>query len=137
MNRPKNSGGERDGNDDGHKDAADAVAEALNVGAAGLGALHGGDDVRQRRRLAGGGDAQDEVTVQIHRAGEKFAAGFFVGGNGFAGEHGLVHGGFAFNHHAVHRHAVAGAQRDAVADFQFGNGNHLLNFRFPISDFRF
>ena len=59
-------------------------------------------------RFAGGGDAHDEPAVQIHRAGEKFAAGFFVGGNGFAGEHGFVHGGFAFEHNAVHRHAVAG-----------------------------
>ena len=48
---------------------------------------------------------------------------FLSAGNGFAGEHGLVHGGIAFDHHAVHRHAVAGSQRDQVADFQFGDGN--------------
>ncbi len=68
-------------------------------------------------------DAHDEAAVHIHRAGKKFAAGFFVHRNGFAGKHGFVHGGFAFEHHTVHRHAVAGPQRDAVANLQFGNGN--------------
>ena len=114
---PPKRGGNGDGDDDRHEHAAHAVAEALDVGAAGLGALHGGDDVRERGAFAGGGHAHDEPAVQIHRAGEKFAAGFFVHGHGFAGEHGLVHGGIAFDHHAVHRHAVAGAQRDADRRF--------------------
>src|ERR1035441_6408256 len=101
MNGPKNSGGERDANDDRHEDIADAVAEALDVCAAGLRALHGGDDVRERGGFTSGGDAHDEAAVEIHRAGEQFVAGFFVGGNGFAGEHRLVHGGITFEHHAV------------------------------------
>ena len=123
---PPKSGGDGNGNDDRHEDAAHAVAEALDVGAAGLGALHGGDDVRECGGFAGGRHAHDEPAVQIHRAGVKFAAGFFVHRNGFPGEHRLVHGGIAFGHHAVHRHAVPGAQRDQVADFQFRNGNLLL-----------
>ena len=38
----------------------------------------------------------------------------------------FVHGGIAFGHDAVHRHAVAGAQRDEVADLQFGDGDFRL-----------
>ena len=135
MERPKNSDGKRDGDDDRHEDVADAVADTLDVRAAGLRALHGGDYMRERGRLAGGGDAHDEAAVYIHCAGKKFVAGFFVRRNGFAGEHGFVHGRLTFKHHAVHRHAVAGAERDAIADFEFGNGN--FNFGFRISDFGF
>ena len=120
---PKNSRRERNGDDHRHEDAADTVAEPLDVGAAGLRALDGGDDVGERGRLASGGDAHDKTAIQIHRPCEQFAAGLFVRRNGFAGKHRLVHGGFAFKHNAVHRHTVAGAQRDAVVDFQFGNRN--------------
>ncbi len=49
--------------DDRHKHAAHPVAEALDVRAAGLGALDGGDDVRQRGGFAGGGHAHDEAAV--------------------------------------------------------------------------
>ena len=114
---PPQRGGHGDGDNDRHKDIANAVAEALDVGAAGLRALHGGDDVRQRSGFAGSGDAHDEATVEIHRAGEQFAARFFVHRHGFAGEHGFIHGGIAFDDHTVHRHAVTGAQCDVVADF--------------------
>ena len=126
---PPKPGGDGDGDDDGHEHTAHAVAKALDVGAAGLGALHGGDDVGQRGGFAGGGHAHDEPAVQIHRAGEKLAAGFFVRGHGLAGEHRLVHGGIAFDHDAVHRHAVAGFERHEVADFQFGNGNFDFGVR--------
>ena len=76
--------------------------------------------------FAGGRHAHDEPAIQIHRAGIKFAAGLFVHRHRFAGEHRLVHGGIAFGHHAVHRHAVPGAQRDQIADLQFGDGNFLF-----------
>ena len=126
---PPQSGGDGDGNDDRHEHAAHAVAEALDAGAAGLGALHGGDDVRERGAFAGGGHAHDEPAVQIDRAGEQFAAGFFVRGNGFAGEHCLVHGGIAFNNDTVHRHAVAGFEHDEIPGLQFGNGNFNFGVR--------
>jgi len=45
------------------------------VGNVRLRALHGGDDVRQGGFLAGGGHAHDKAAIQIHRPGEKFAAG--------------------------------------------------------------
>jgi len=126
---PPQCGGDGDDNDGRNEDVAHAVAEALDVGAAGLGALHGGDDVRQCRAFAGGGHAHDEPAVQIHRAGVKFTAGFFVHRNGFAGEHGLVHGGIAFGHHAVHRHTVPGTERDPIGDFQFGDGDFHFGLR--------
>ena len=134
---PPKRGGNRNRDDNRHEHAAHAVAEALDVGAAGLGALDGGDDVRKRGGFAGGGHAHDEAAVQVHRAGEQFAAGFLVGGNGFAGEHGLVNGRIALHHDAVHRHAVAGLEHDAVADLQFGNGNLRFNCGLRIADFRF
>ena len=46
-------------------------------GAAGLGALHGGDDLRQRGGFPGGGDAHDQAAVQIHRAGINIRPRFF------------------------------------------------------------
>ncbi len=67
---PPQSGGDGDGHDDGHEHVAHAVAEALDVGTAGLGALHGGDDVGERGAFAGGGHAHDEAAIQIHGAGE-------------------------------------------------------------------
>jgi len=84
--------------------------------------------MRECGAFAGGHHAHDEPAIQIHRAGVKFAAGFFVHWHRFAGEHGFIHGGITFDHHAIHRHAVAGAQRDQIADLQFGNGdfNFLL-----------
>ena len=123
---PPKPGGNCNRSNNGHKHAAHAVAEPLDVRAAGLCALDGGNDVRQRGFLAGGGDAHDEAAVQIHRPGEKFAAGFFVGGNGFAGEHCLVHGGFALDDNSVHRHMIPGTERDAVANFQFRDGHFNL-----------
>ncbi len=105
---PPKSSGQGDQHYDRHEHAADAVGKTLDVRAAGLGALHGGDDVRQRRGLAGCGDAHHEAAAQIHRARAKFASGGLVHGHGFASEHGFIHGGIAFHRFAVGGHVVAG-----------------------------
>ncbi len=96
----------------GTKHVAHAVAETLDVGAAGLRALHGGDDVRERGAFAGCRHAHNEPTIQIHRAGKKFGANFFINGNGFAGERGFINRRIAFDDNSIHGNAIAGAQCD-------------------------
>jgi hypothetical protein len=56
------------GNDDNHRyeHAADSITKPLDVGATGLGALHGGDNVRQGRGFAGSGNAYDEPAIEIY-----------------------------------------------------------------------
>jgi hypothetical protein len=119
-------GGEGDKHYDRHEHAADAVSKTLDVRAAGLGALHGGDDVRQRRGFASCGDAHHEAAVQVHRARAKFASCGLVHGHGFASEHGFIHGGIAFHRFTVSGNVVAGPQRHQIADAQFGHGNFGL-----------
>ena len=75
---PPERRGNRDGNDDRHEDTADAVANALNVRAAGLRALHGGDDVGESGGFAGGGHAQEQTAIEVDGAGVELAADFFV-----------------------------------------------------------
>ena len=116
MCEPKNSRRQRNDDDDRHEDVADAVAESLDVGAAGLLALHGGDDVRERGAFASRGDAHDEAAIKIYGAGKKFGARFFFRRNRFAREHRFIHRRRAFDDDAIHRHALTGTKRDAVID---------------------
>ena len=114
---PPQSGGERDADNDRHEDIAHAIAKALDVGATGLRAPDGGDDVSKRGAFAGGDDAHSEAAIEIHGAGEKLAANFFINWNGFAGKRGFINHRIAFNNNSVNRHAVAGTQNNFIADF--------------------
>ena len=133
---PTKAGGERNGDDDRHEHAAHAVAEALDVGAAGLGALHGGDDVRERGGFAGGGHAHDEPAVQIHRAGEQFARRIFLS----AGTDSPVSiASSTADSPSTTTPSTGtrspGLQHDAVADLQFGN-RELRFLRVPTCGVR-
>ena len=70
--------------------AAYAVAEALDFRAAGLCALHGGDDVRQCGGFARGCHAHDKPAIHIHRAGVNLAARLLFHRRGFAGQQRLL-----------------------------------------------
>lgn len=120
---PAEAGGQRHRDHQRHKDTADTVTEPLDVGAAGLGALHGGNDVRQRRFFAGRRYEHHQAPVDVRRARVEPAAGAFVHWHRFTGQHGLIYRRIAFRHFAIGRYAVAGAQDNAVARAQFGHGN--------------
>ena len=60
------------------------------------------------------------------RSGENFVAGFFVGGQGFAGDGRLVERTLAVQNNSVGSNIVAGANSDCVADGQFARGDFLF-----------
>ena len=69
---PPKSGPQRDEHHDRDEHAAHPIPEALDVRAARLRALDGGDDVGQRGLFTRRGDAQQEPPVLVHRAGIEF-----------------------------------------------------------------
>ena len=68
---PPEAGSQRHGDHERHKDAADPVTQSLDVRPAGLGALDGGDDVRQGRLFARRSHAHHQPAVEVHRPGVK------------------------------------------------------------------
>ena len=80
----------------------------------------------QRRVLAGAADFDFQNAGEILRAGKNFVAGFFVGGQRFAGDGRLVERALAAHDDAVRRDVVAGADADDVADGKFAGGDFFL-----------
>ena len=123
---PPKPGSNRGCHDQGHEHAADAVSQPLNVRAAGLGPLHGGNDMRQRGRFARRRHAHYQPTVDVDRAGVNRASDCLIHGHGFTSKHGFVHRRFPFRDFAVGGHTVAGSQHCQVFGLEFGDGH----FRF-------
>ena len=80
----------------------------------------------ERRVFAGAADFDFQNAGQILRAGENFVAGFFIGGQRFTGNGGLVERTLAAHDDAVRRDVVAGADADDIADGKFAGGDFLF-----------
>src|ERR1043166_2613828 len=93
---PPEAGGQGHQDDDGHKHVADAVPQLLDVGAAVLGPLHDGDDLRQGGGFSGGGNTHDEPAILIDGPGVELRTRGLVHRQRFAREHRLVDGRTAF-----------------------------------------
>ena len=106
-----------------YEDAADAVAEPLNVGAAGLRSLHGADDVGQRRVLPHRGDMHGQTSVQVDGTGVKLSASRLLHRQRFTGEHRFVDDRVALDDFAIGRHAVARLQQHLVVQAQLRYGH--------------
>ena len=80
----------------------------------------------QRGVFAGAADFDFQHAGKILRAGKHFVAGFFVGGQGFAGDGGLVERTLAVHDDAVSGDIVAGPDADDIADGKFARGDFFL-----------
>ena len=69
---------------------------------------------------------QDALALLHHGAGVDGGAGALGHGDGLAGEGGLVHGDLPLVHHAVQGDHAAGADADAVAGLDLGEGDQDL-----------
>ena len=75
---PPEGGRDRDEDNYGDEDVAHPIAEALDVRAAGLRPLHGGNDVGEGGFLADRSDALQQASVLIHGAGVESRARRFL-----------------------------------------------------------
>ena len=66
---------------------------------------------------------ESETAGGVYGSAIDGAAGGFLYGGAFAGEHRFVNGGVAAQDFAIHRDALAGADDDLVADLQVVNGD--------------
>ena len=124
---PGHEGHRRDGHDHWHKDAGDLVGHALDgsLGASGL--VHQADNARKggvlpHRRCLDGNPA-----ATAHGGGGHAVARALLHRDGLSGDGGLVDGGGALEHHAVHRHGLAGANDDALAGANVLGGHAHLD----------
>ncbi len=114
---------ERDGRErehDGDEDGAGTVGEALHGGAGALRLIDHAGDLRQHCCFAERLRTADDCAIVVERAGQDAAAGLALERRGFAGEHGFVDRGAAFDDGCVDGEALPGKDNDTVA------GSHLV-----------
>ena len=114
--RPGGEGDERRRDHGRHEPAGDLIGQPLDRRAAALRLRHHLHDLRQQRVAADLVGAHDEAAGAVERAADHACVLLLGHRHGFAGHHGFVERGAAFEHDAVDRHLVAGAHAQAVAD---------------------
>ena len=118
---PEQPGGKGEYSDDQHdgaEDPDDLVGQLLDGQFAGLGLFHHADDLCQQGIAAQPVHPHSQQAVVHQGAGLYFITGFHGPGHGFAGEHGHIQPGLAFQHRAIHRHALAGTHPHLVTGVQ-------------------
>ncbi len=125
--QPRDPGAEREDQDDGYEDSGDPVGEALHLGLAVLGVLHQPGHAGELGVGPDPGGLDEETPGGVDGgAGDGVADGHFDR-DGFAGQHGGVHGGAALDDRAVGGDLLAWADDEAVADGERGHRDaHLL-----------
>ena len=116
--------------DHGDKDGTGAVGQPLHGRARALRLLDHARDLRQDRGFAERLRPADHGAVVVERAGQDAAADFARQRRGFAGEHGFIDSGAAFNDGGVHREALAGKNQNVVAGldlFKRHDGLHAVD----------
>ena len=113
---PGEEGDDGDGDDGGHEPGGDLVGQALDRRPAALGLAHHLHDAGQQRVAADLLGAQDQRARAVEGAADHLVAGRLGDGHGFAGDHGFVDEPLALEHQGIHRHLLAGAEAQAVAD---------------------
>ena len=124
--RPGGEGKKRHRDHRRHEPAGDLVGESLDRRAAALRLRHHLHDLGQQCVTADLFGAHHEAAAAVEGAADD-AGIFFLGDrHGFAGDHGFIERGAAFQHAAVDRHLVAGAHAQFVADLHGVERNLLV-----------
>ena len=117
---PDDEGENRDGDHRRHEIRRDLVGEALDRRARALRLGDHGDDAGERRLGTGAVDAHVEAAGAVERAAGDAVVPALLDRQRLAGEERLVDGAPAFEHDAVDRDLVAGADAEDVADRDVG-----------------
>ena len=113
---PGRERGHRDRDDGGHEVGGDRVGEPLDRRLGRLGLLHQPDDLGQHGVGADLGGAYPQRAGAVDGRPDHGVPGPFGDRHRLAGDHRLVHGGRAGQHHRVDRYLLAGAHDHLVAD---------------------
>src|SRR6185437_7771699 len=97
------------------EDGADAVRKPLHGSTGGLCLREEPLHLRERRRIADGGGAQDEHAVEVECAADDALAARACDGQRLSGEHGFVDGTAAVQDRAVYGNAIASQDAKNVA----------------------
>ena len=124
---PGHKSDERQAQHNGDKDGTGAVGQPLHGRARALRLLDHARDLRQHRGFAQRLRAANHGAVVVERAGQHAAADLARQRRGFAGEHGFVDGGAAFEDGGVDRKAFTGKNKDAVAGLNLFEGHDGLH----------
>lgn len=108
---------------DGDEPAGKAVESALDGCVALLGGFNESGNPGEGSVFADASGFDEERAGFGEGAYENFVAGMFFDGHAFAGNEGLIDGGFAGADNAVSGDAFAGTDEEEIAGFDFGSGN--------------
>ena len=132
------TGDEGDADDDRNKDGRNAVDRPLDRGLAPLGVPDHPDDAGEEGVAADLFRPDMETALLIDGAGEDLRAGGLQDGDRFAGQHALIHIGFAGGDDPVHRDARTGPDDHDIArnhlsdrDIHFPHERHPLRHLHP------
>jgi hypothetical protein len=117
---------DREGDDDRHEDAGDAVGQALDRRLAGLRVLDQARDLRERRVGADLRGLDDEASAGVDGRARDLRAGSDLDGHGLAREHAHVDGRGALLDDAVGGDFLTRSHDEAVADLQLLDGDAAL-----------
>ncbi len=120
---PAHEGEQRQGTDGGHEDIGHLVRQALHRRLGALGRFHQTHDAGEQGLRPDAGGAAAQQAIAVHRGGIDRIARMLGHGQAFAGEHGLVEMGNAFNDNAIHRHPITGSHDEDVAGNQQAHGH--------------
>ncbi len=122
----QNVGDDRSAQAPGHQTVGQGQCTVLSVGLELFGLLNHGNNLIIAVGAAHSFGSQDALTLFHHSSGIDGGTDGLPHRHGFAGESGLIHHGLAFQHGAIQRDHIAGADDDLIAGTDFGQGNQNL-----------
>ena len=124
--QPDDEGEHRNRQHRRHEDRRDLVGEPLNGRAAALGFGHHVHDLPEQRVAADALGAHDETAGAVDGAAGHLVADGLFHRERFAGDHGFLDAGVAFDDHAIDGHLVAGHHAQLVADLHLVERDFLI-----------
>ena len=113
----------REHNHNGNENSRYLVGQRLNRGFISLGRFHHSDDLCQNGVRTDPRSPERQGTVLINGSTHQLGVFLFGHGNGLAADHGLVHVGLAFFHHAINRNPLSRAHLDTVTRYHGFDGH--------------